>query len=83
MYVDSVYHRNVRTCSLSLLSLRRGAMIFFRRGNKGVDKNGKAIKYNYEQKINFAVFPSLQGGPHMNAIAGITVCLNQVRSCSN
>ena len=54
-------------------------MIFYRKGVKGVDKNGKEIKYNYEQKINFAVFPSLQGGPHMNAIAGVAVALKQVR----
>jgi glycine hydroxymethyltransferase len=70
----------VSTTTHKSLRGARGAMIFFRRGNKGVDKNGKAIKYNYEQKINFAVFPSLQGGPHMNAIAGITVCLNQATS---
>ena len=38
--------------------------------------------YNYEEKINFAVFPGLQGGPHMNAIAGIGVALKQVSTSS-
>ena len=36
-------------------------MIFFRRGPKS-DAEG-APKYEYEEAINFAVFPSLQGGP--------------------
>merc|ERR1712100_782174 len=35
----------------------RGSMIFFRRGVKGTDKKGNEIKYDYENKINFAVFP--------------------------
>ena len=53
-------------------------MIFFRRGKKGVDKNGKDIMYDYEQRINSALFPGLQGGPHMNTIAGVAVALRQV-----
>ena len=53
-------------------------MIFFRRGKKGVDKNGKDITYDYEQRINSALFPGLQGGPHMNTIAGVAVALRQV-----
>jgi glycine hydroxymethyltransferase len=39
----------------------RGALIFSRK--------------SYSEKINKAVFPGLQGGPHMNAIAGIAVAL--------
>ena len=39
-------------------------MIFFRRGPKS-DAEG-APKYEYEDAINFAVFPSLQGGPYPN-----------------
>lgn len=38
-------------------------------------------KKELEQKINFAVFPTLQGGPHNNNIAGIAVQMKQV--CSN
>lgn len=41
----------------------RGAMIFCRK--------------EYEEKVNFAVFPSLQGGPHNNAIAGIATAMLQ------
>lgn len=34
--------------------------------------------YDLESKINFAVFPSLQGGPHNPTIAGVAVALRQV-----
>ena len=33
--------------------------------------------YDLENKINFAVFPSCQGGPHNNAIAGIGAALTE------
>lgn len=38
----------------------RAGLIFFRKDNRG-----------FEAKINQAVFPALQGGPHENAIAGV------------
>ena len=54
-------------------------MIFYRRGKKGVNKKtGKDIMYDYQQKIDNAVFPSLQGGPHEHAIGGVAVALRQV-----
>lgn len=55
----------------------RGGMIFYRRGQKGVDKKGNAVMYDLESRINSAVFPSLQGGPHNHAIAGVCVALRQ------
>ena len=54
-------------------------MIFYRKGVKSVDKNGKETMYDFEKKINAAVFPALQGGPHNHAIAGVAVALKQVR----
>lgn len=42
-----------------------------------IGKNGEKILYDYEEKINNAVFPSLQGGPHNNAIAGIATAMLQ------
>jgi glycine hydroxymethyltransferase len=36
--------------------------------------------YDYEDKINFAVFPSLQGGPHNHQIAALAVALKQVNT---
>ncbi|KAI3669538.1 hypothetical protein L6452_40776 [Arctium lappa] len=50
----------------------RGAMIFFRKGLKEVTKQGKEVFYDYEDKINQAVFPGLQGGPHNHTITGCT-----------
>lgn len=35
--------------------------------------------YDYEDRINRAVFPALQGGPHNQTIAGIAVALKQVQ----
>lgn len=34
--------------------------------------------YDFEDKINFAVFPALQGGPHNNHIAALAIALKQV-----
>ena len=34
--------------------------------------------YDLESRINFAVFPSLQGGPHNPTIAGVAIALRQV-----
>jgi len=58
----------------------RGAMIFYRKGQKGVDKKGNPIMYDLEQKINFAVFPGLQGGPHNHTIGALAVCLKQANT---
>lgn len=57
----------------------RAGLIFFRRGVKGVDKQGKTVMYDLEKRINEAVFPGLQGGPHNNMIAGVAVALKQVQ----
>lgn len=55
----------------------RGAMIFYRKGQKGTDKKGNPIMYNIEDKINFSVFPGLQGGPHNHTISGLACALKQ------
>ncbi|THG00525.1 hypothetical protein TEA_023133 [Camellia sinensis var. sinensis] len=62
----------------------RGGVIFYRKGLKlrkqimlpgqGDDNNF----YDFEERINFAVFPSLQGGPHNNHIAALAIALKQV-----
>jgi len=53
----------------------RAGMIFFRRGPKE-----SGVEYDYEEKINQAVFPSLQGGPHNHQIAGLATQLKEVAS---
>jgi len=35
--------------------------------------------YDFEQRINNAVFPALQGGPHNHAIGGVAVALKQAK----
>jgi len=64
------------TTHKSLRGVRSG-MIFYRRGQKGTDKAGKPVMYDFEQRINNAVFPALQGGPHNHAIGGVAVALRQ------
>lgn len=54
----------------------RAGMIFFRRGPKSAEPG--APMYNYEDPINFSVFPSLQGGPHNHQIAGLATQLKEV-----
>jgi len=67
----------VSTTTHKTLRGPRGAMIFYRKGQKGVDKKGNAIMYDFEEKINGAVFPGLQGGPHNQSITSLAVALKQ------
>ena len=65
--VTSTTHKSLRgvRCAISFsnkidyFSVRSG-LIFYRRGQKGVDKKGNPIMYDFEQRINNAVFPALQ-----------------------
>ena len=56
----------------------RGAMIFYRKGDRNIGK-GKTAPYDIESKINFSVFPGLQGGPHNHTIAGLACALHQAK----
>merc|ERR1712222_235717 len=53
----------------------RAGMIFFRRGPKASEPGAS---YQFEEAINFAVFPALQGGPHNHQIAGLATQLKEV-----
>jgi len=67
----------VTTTTHKTLRGPRAGMIFFRKGKRIVD--GKEIgDYNFEDSVNSAVFPSLQGGPHENTIGAIAVALKEV-----
>lgn len=56
-------------------------MIFYRKGVKKVDpKTNQPVYYDYESRIDAAVFPSLQGGPHNHAIGAVAVALKQATS---
>ncbi|KMZ63006.1 Glycine hydroxymethyltransferase [Zostera marina] len=57
----------------------RAGMIFYRKGPKPPKKGqAEGAVYDYEDKVNFSVFPSLQGGPHNHQIAALAVALKQV-----
>jgi glycine hydroxymethyltransferase len=58
----------------------RGAMIFYRKGLKNTDKKGNKQYYDLEDRINFAVFPGLQGGPHNHTIGALATCLKQANT---
>jgi len=58
----------------------RGAMIFFRKGVRRVDKKGKEEMYDLENPINASVFPGHQGGPHNHTITALAVALHQAQS---
>ncbi|CAN4107177.1 unnamed protein product [Withania somnifera] len=56
----------------------RAGMIFYRKGPKPPKKGQpEDAVYDFEDKINFAVFPSLQGGPHNHQIGALAVALKQ------
>jgi glycine hydroxymethyltransferase len=59
----------------------RAGMIFYRKGPKPPKKGQpEGAVYDYEDNINFVVFPSLQGGPHNHQIAALVVALQQTMS---
>ena len=58
----------------------RGAMIFFRKGVRGVDKKGVQEMYDLEGPINASVFPGHQGGPHNHTITALAVALHQAQT---
>ena len=58
----------------------RGAMIFFRKGVRRVDKKGVQEMYDLEGPINASVFPGHQGGPHNHTITALAVALQQAQT---
>ncbi|XP_034192231.1 serine hydroxymethyl transferase isoform X1 [Osmia lignaria lignaria] len=74
------YSDVVSTTTHKTLRGPRAGIIFFRKGVRSIGKDGKKIMYDLEDKINQAVFPGLQGGPHNHAIAGIATAMKQVKS---
>ena len=66
----------VTTTTHKTLRGPRGALIFYKKGTRKIDsKTGTKIEHDFEKKINLAVFPGLQGGPHEHTISGIAVAL--------
>lgn len=53
----------------------RSAIIFVRKDRKIVNAKGKV--QTYAELIDKAVFPGLQGGPHLNQIASVAVALKE------
>lgn len=58
---DPFEYSDIVTCTTHK-SLRgpRGGLIFYRTGVRSQDKKGNNIMYDLKDKIDFAVFPSLQ-----------------------
>ncbi len=64
------YAHIITTTTHKTLRGPRGAMIM-------VTESGISKDVDLPEKINKAVFPGLQGGPHIHQIAGIAVCLKE------
>jgi glycine hydroxymethyltransferase len=64
----------VTTTTHKTLRGPRSGVIYFRK----VGRDGKPT--DYESRINMAVFPGLQGGPHQNEIAGVATQFKEVCS---
>lgn len=70
----------VTTTTHKTLRGPRSGLIFYRVGEKGKDAKGNMIKYDLQKRIDEAVFPGLQGGPHNHAIAGVAVALKEANT---
>ncbi len=57
----------------------RGGMIFYRKGLKPLKRTVDDV-HDFEKDINFAVHPTLQGGPHNNHVAALATALKQAAS---
>lgn len=66
----------VTTTTHKTLRGPRAGVIFFRRGAHA--KTG--APYDFENRINQAVFPGLQGGPHNHAIGAIAVAMRLAKT---
>lgn len=69
------YSDVVSTTTHKTLRGPRAGIIFFKKGLKGIGKNGEKVMYDFESRINQAVFPALQGGPHNHQVAAAAVAL--------
>lgn len=66
----------VTTTTHKTLRGPRAGVIFFRRGPTSVP----GVSYDFENRINQAVFPGLQGGPHNHAIAAIAIAMKHAKT---
>ncbi|XP_014206867.1 serine hydroxymethyltransferase, cytosolic [Copidosoma floridanum] len=71
------YSDVVTTTTHKTLRGPRAGVIFYRKGVRCSSNNGEKVVYDLESKLNQAVFPGLQGGPHNHAIAGIAAAMKQ------
>ena len=74
------YSDIVTTTTHKSLRGPRGALIFYRKGIRSVTKKGEEIPYNLDDRINFAVFPGAQGGPHNHTISALATALKQANT---
>jgi glycine hydroxymethyltransferase len=58
----------------------RSGLIFYRKGVRSTSAKGVDALYDLDERINGAVFPQLQGGPHQHQIAAVSVALRQAQS---
>jgi len=68
-----LYSHIVSTTTHKSLRGPRAGIIFFKKPK--FTRNG--IEYDLPARVNFAVFPSLQGGPHEHQIAAVATALKQ------
>jgi glycine hydroxymethyltransferase len=68
----------VTTTTHKTLRGPRGAIIFSRKNKTALNKKGEAVSIS--SLVDKAIFPGLQGGPHMNQIAGIAVALKEANT---
>ncbi|XP_044759761.1 serine hydroxymethyltransferase isoform X2 [Coccinella septempunctata] len=73
------YSDIVTTTTHKSLRGPRSGVIFFRKGLRKVNNKGEMIMYDLENKINQAVFPGLQGGPHNHQIAAVATAMKQTK----
>lgn len=67
-FVTSTTHKSLRGPRQGLIFFRRGPII-------GRDGTATGKSYDWETKIDQAVFPGCQGGPHNNTIGALGVAL--------
>jgi len=79
--VTSTTHKALRGPRGALIFSRKGVRTFHPDSAPAKAKNPKPpVNYDIETRVNAAVFPGLQGGPHNHTIAALAVALGQCKS---
>ena len=78
VHPDPVPHCDMVSSTIhKMLRGPRAGFILSKEEDRYQEKYHSGSKFNLAKRVDRAVFPGLQGGPHMNTIAAMATCLRK------